>query len=108
MSKRRYCYRGLPKCIKAGRYLVHNHVYPIPVLGGNGFRAWTQEGRSGLVRCLCDFGGCENADLHDHYRMKDGVPRGWTTANSAHPTRWLPKGWSVKRAAAERESWREG
>ncbi len=83
-SPKRYCYEGVPKRIKAGRYLVHNHVS----LGGNGFRSWTQEGRSGLIRCLCNFSAFENAALHHHYRIKGTTPRGWTTANSAHPTRW--------------------
>jgi hypothetical protein len=68
-NKTRYCYNSLPRTVKPGRFLVHNHVRPVAMLGLNGFRAWTQEGRKGLVRCRCDFGGCENAELHEHYRV---------------------------------------
>src|SRR5260370_12276181 len=57
----RYCGLYLPrKPIPAGRYLVHNQVRPVPHLGLNGFRAWTQKGRDNLVECRCDFGGCKN------------------------------------------------
>jgi hypothetical protein len=74
MAKRsdgmRYCGRGLPrKPIPAGRFLVHNQVVPQAHLGADGFRAWTQSTRRGLLRCRCDFGGCKNAELHKHYRV---------------------------------------
>ena len=71
----RYCGNGLPgKPLPAGRFLVHNHVAPACKLGTRGFRAWTQQGRSGLVRCRCDFGGCKNAELHEHYRVRSLAP----------------------------------
>jgi hypothetical protein len=58
-------------CAKYLRYLVHNHVQPRPTLGDNGFRAWTQNTEQNLVKCDCDFGGCKNAELHEHYRVRD-------------------------------------
>jgi hypothetical protein len=71
----RYCGTGLPtKPISAGEFLVHNHVTPTNKLGMRGFRAWVQKSRSGLVRCHCDFGQCENAELHKHYRVRALVP----------------------------------
>jgi hypothetical protein len=67
----RYCGLYLPRApIPAGRYLVHNHFKPAPMLGLNGFRAWTTNDRSDLEECHCDFGGCKNAELHRHYRIK--------------------------------------
>jgi hypothetical protein len=72
----RYCGNGLPKKpIPAGYFLVHNHVNPTSKLGMQGFRAWIQRGRGDLVRCRCDFGGCINADLHEHYRVGALIPR---------------------------------
>jgi hypothetical protein len=72
----RYCGNGLPRQpIPAGEFLVHNHVKPRGKLGMNGCRAWIQKGRAGLVRCRCDFGGCKNAELHNHYRVRALVPR---------------------------------
>ena len=67
----RYCGNGLPsKRLPPGHFLVHNHITPASKVGMRGFRAWTQEGRDGLVRCGCDFGGCKNADMqHEHYRI---------------------------------------
>jgi hypothetical protein len=71
----RFCGNGLPKrSIPAGYFLVHNHVNPTSKLGMKGFRAWIQKGRADLVRCRCDFGGCKNAELHKHYRVRGLVP----------------------------------
>jgi hypothetical protein len=67
----RSCGVYLPRMpVPAGRFLVHNHVTPQPMLGENGFRAWTQKTRKNLVKCNCDFGGCKNAELHEHYRVR--------------------------------------
>jgi hypothetical protein len=72
----RFCGTGLPKKpIPAGCFLVHNHVNPTSKLGMRGFRAWIQKGRGDLVRCCCDFGGCKNAELHQHYRVRALAPR---------------------------------
>jgi len=60
--------------IPKGRFLVHNHINPANPLGSNGFRAWTQNDDSELVECKCDFGGCKNAELHKHYRVRALVP----------------------------------
>jgi len=66
----RYCEPILPKApIPEGRYLVHNHVKPQRPLGRTDFRAWTQNSDENLVQCDCDFGGCKNAGLHQHYRV---------------------------------------
>jgi hypothetical protein len=71
----RYCSTGLPKQpIPAGHFLVHNHVNPTSKPGFGGFRAWIQQGRGDLIRCRCDFGGCKNAELHEHYRVRALVP----------------------------------
>ena len=35
-----------------------------------GFRAWVTDGRARLEKCKCDFGGCENAEVNPHYRIK--------------------------------------
>src|SRR6476619_547101 len=35
-----------------------------------GFRAWVTEDRARLEKCNCDFGGCENAEVNPHYRLK--------------------------------------
>lgn len=65
--------RALPQQpIPDGRYLVHNQVIPEAGLGQNGFRAWTQDTRKGLMRCYCNFGNCRNAELHKHYRVQFG------------------------------------
>jgi hypothetical protein len=56
--------------IAAGRFLVHNRVKPVSELGLNGFRAWTQNDDSRLVKCRCRFGGCANAKFHTHYRIE--------------------------------------
>jgi len=71
----RFCGNGLPgQPIPAGHFLVHNHVEPTSKLGVSGFRAWVQEGRDDLVQCRCDFGGCKNAELHKHYRVRSLMP----------------------------------
>jgi hypothetical protein len=80
----RYCERLPSKPIPAGRYLAHNHVKPAPRLGLNGFRAWTQAHKRDLVRCYCDFGGCQNAALHKHYRVALPFAKPW-------PADTLPK-----------------
>lgn len=68
--------RGLPSAkLPAGWFLVHNHVRPQRPLGLAGFRAWLQDDRHGLVKCTCDFGNNNNADLRPHYRVKKLVPR---------------------------------
>jgi hypothetical protein len=42
------------------------------MLGLSGFRAFTLDTRKGLVRCYCDFGRVQNAELHKHYRVQFG------------------------------------
>jgi hypothetical protein len=69
-----YC-RSIPQTIPARRVLVHNQVAPEPTLGLNGFRAWTQVMNDKLEPCHCKFGGCENAELHKHYRVRRAVGR---------------------------------
>jgi hypothetical protein len=56
--------------IPPGRYLVHNRARPKQKLGRNGFRAWIQTQSDNLIECNCNFGGCQNAGLHKHYRVK--------------------------------------
>ncbi|HXC33928.1 MAG TPA: hypothetical protein VNZ56_15725 [Verrucomicrobiae bacterium] len=59
---------GIPrKPLPRGIVLVHNQVIPQPVLGANGFRAWTQVLDDTLKVCKCDWAG---RDLHGltHYR----------------------------------------
>src|ERR1700726_3990031 len=76
LAKRETRYCGLylpPQPIPRGRYLVHNHVKPMPKLGLDGFRAWTQKGHGNLVECKCDFGGCKNAELHKHHYRVAGI-----------------------------------
>ena len=69
----RYCGRGLPRTVLPdGKFLVHNHVRPVPSLGLNGFRAWVQTGDRDppLIECKCNFGGLKNAKLQKHYRVR--------------------------------------
>lgn len=71
-NETRYLTTGenLPRMpLRDGRVLVHNHVLPQPVVGLNGFRAWTQKPTDNLEVCLCDWAG---VDLHGlvHYRVK--------------------------------------
>jgi hypothetical protein len=35
-----------------------------------GFRAWVTDDRARLEKRNCDFGGCENAEVNPHYRIK--------------------------------------
>jgi hypothetical protein len=56
--------------IPSGSYLVHNHVRPARPLGQQGFRAWMTEDTNRLVKCTCDFGGNDNAEVNPHYRIK--------------------------------------
>ena len=56
-----------------GWYLVHNDVTPAKPLGFRGFRAWIQDSKDDLVECSCDFGGCRNAEVNRHYRVRRGA-----------------------------------
>ncbi len=67
----RYVRSGVPRTVRAGRVLVHNHVRPIgfgpryPV-GGDGFRAWTQVPEPHrLERCDCGWAPA----CRVHYRI---------------------------------------
>ena len=65
------CYLwGLPSTKLSKGYLVHNHVCPARPLGHNGFGAWITFDPDRLVKCTCDFGGNNNAEVNPHYRMK--------------------------------------
>jgi hypothetical protein len=77
-----YC-RSIPLTIPAGRVLVHNQVVPMPILGLNGFRAWTQVMNERLELCNCKFGGCRDAELHKHYRVKRLAGRRLTQSEAA-------------------------
>ena len=69
-----YCGDDLPSTkVRAGHYLVHNHVRPVNQLGLNGFRAWVTDDRDALVECSCDFGRCKNAEVNPHYRIRSIV-----------------------------------
>ena len=62
-DEKRYL-RRVPKVVPAGRIVVHNHVRPMPVLGENGFRAWTEpEGTPDRVVCVCSW--ASHLDEHD-------------------------------------------
>lgn len=65
----RYVSRIPCKPLRIGTVLVHNHVAPQPILGMNGFRAWTQWLTDELEVCKCDWAG---VDLHGlaHYRYR--------------------------------------
>ncbi|MCK1567485.1 hypothetical protein IVB08_26600 [Bradyrhizobium sp. 173] len=66
-----YCGNSLPGTkLPADHYLVHNHVVPVNPLGLNGFRAWVTDDPDKLVECHCDFGGCKNAKVNLHYRLR--------------------------------------
>ena len=52
-----------------GIVLVHNHVIPQPVLGMNGFRAWTQKLTRDLVQCRCKWAGRDLRGMR-HYRVR--------------------------------------
>ncbi|MCP3477615.1 hypothetical protein NLM33_46530 [Bradyrhizobium sp. CCGUVB1N3] len=66
-----YCGDFLPATkLPADHFLVHNHVRPVNPLGLNGFRAWVTDDRDKLVECHCDFGGCRNAEVNQHYRLE--------------------------------------
>jgi hypothetical protein len=65
------CGDSLPRTkIRAGHYLVHNHVRPVKPLGQNGFRAWVTDDNTDLVACDCNFGGCKNRNVNPHYRVR--------------------------------------
>jgi hypothetical protein len=68
-----YLIGRLPKAVPTGRYLVHNHVRPIRVLGMRGFRAWLQTDLKNdwgsLEPCTCGWA----PELGQHYRVK-GIP----------------------------------
>ena len=60
----------VPKAVPPGKVLVHNqvqHEKDTPC-GWNGFRAWTQTSRAGLVLCSCGWAGLK------HYRVKANLP----------------------------------
>src|SRR5207253_1385938 len=68
----RYVSVGVPRTVRAGRVLVHNHVRPVgfgplyPV-GGDGFRAWTQIPEPDhLERCDCGWA----PECPVHYRVR--------------------------------------
>jgi hypothetical protein len=63
---------AIPRKLRAGEVLVHNHVQPQKALGVNGFRAWTQEPDDRLERCDCDMGGMQ-LHGHAHYRIKRSI-----------------------------------
>jgi hypothetical protein len=62
----------IPRKLRPGEVLVHNHVKPQAFIGLNGFRAWTQKVTDDLEPCTCDMGG---ADMHGqkHYRIKRSI-----------------------------------
>jgi hypothetical protein len=56
-TRTRYVH-GIPRRpLPEGIVLVHNHVVPHPMLGMNGFRAWTQGVDDELEVCDCDWAG---------------------------------------------------
>ena len=65
---KRYLSGVQPRKIRPGRVLVHNHVKPQPVLGLNGFRAWTQGLDKTLKVCHCDWPGVK-LPVKIHYRV---------------------------------------
>ena len=76
MPLHRYCDHLPATKLRAGLYLVHNHVVPQSPIGMNGLRAWVTDANDRLVKCNCNFGGCKNAEVNPHYRVKDlGVSR---------------------------------
>lgn len=64
---------SIPAKLPAGCVLVHNNVRPTRTLGSQGFRAWTQIMDDKIEPCRCNFGGCKNAKLHKHYKVKRDV-----------------------------------
>ncbi len=63
---------AIPRKLRPGEVLVHNHVRSQKRLGVNGFRAWTQEPDDKLEPCDCDMGGM-NFHGHPHYRIKRSI-----------------------------------
>ncbi len=59
MSKDEKYVTGIPRKLPKDRVLVHNHVVPQPVLGPNGFRAWTQTLSDDVEVCSCDWAGVD-------------------------------------------------
>jgi len=62
----------LPESIPAGRYLVHNHVYPVSRRPGTrGFRVWLATSDERLEPCDCGWA----PELGRHFRVtrKDGA-----------------------------------
>jgi hypothetical protein len=55
-----------------GRVAVHNHVTPHPIVGRNGFRAWTQLPDEALEVCPCEWAGAK-LPFETHYRVKRKV-----------------------------------
>ena len=68
-SGARYLSGGKPHSVAPGRVLVHNRIQPQPVLGVNGFRAWTQRRDKTLTVCTCDWAGVK-LPVEVHYRVK--------------------------------------
>lgn len=53
--------------IPKGKIVVHNHVRPTALLGGNGFRAWTDVPDAKYERCRCQWAA---GILKEHYRVR--------------------------------------
>jgi hypothetical protein len=59
----------IPRKLAKGRVLVHNHIIPQPIVGLNGFRAWTQTRTADVEVCSCAWAGVDLGGLV-HYRVK--------------------------------------
>jgi hypothetical protein len=66
---------GLPKTIKPGRFLHHNHImHTVDMSNGvNGFRCWTNSFVSnGFAKCPCGWSGLPHYALKEHIKATKG------------------------------------
>jgi hypothetical protein len=71
MTRRYVAGDTVPKSVKAGRKLMHNHIMHADDMpcGVNGFRAWTDTKLApGFVRCNCGWSGLPHCAAFGDYK----------------------------------------
>jgi hypothetical protein len=70
----------VPKTLKPGRKLMHNHVMHTVDMpcGMNGFRAWTADKvAKGFVKCPCGWSGLPHYATPEHVKATKGKCATW-------------------------------
>lgn len=60
---------GIPRTVRPGWFVVHNHVKPVHPVGLNGFRVWLQSDTIDPKLKLCDCGWASDRG-YPHYRVQ--------------------------------------